>query len=388
MSAPLSQKGSLRAFAFVLLLMASALPAEAGSVWLMWDANRETDLKGYVVLWGTSSHAYTGIMDVGARTSAAVPNLKEGVRYYFAVRAYNTTGLASGPSGEVSAVVSRDANDNGLPDSWETRYGLNSTEATGTSIRNADSDQDGVPNFIEYQRGTHPRGTEVQYLPEGVQSQNFWNTNVALVNPGTAPARVVVVFERADGQLVTHPMDLAARARTTLSASAFAELNGADFATRVESDVPLVVDRTVSWDSRAYGAHAETGTAAPARRWYITEGATSPFWLFYLIQNPGEQAARVRVTYLLESGAPEQRTYDLAPHSRKTIFVNNESRRLAGTPVSGVIESVNGVPIIAERAMYYDAPGTPWAAGSASAAVTRALPRWLFAEGAANSWFD
>lgn len=354
----------------------------------MWDANKERDVKGYVVVWGTSSHAYTGIMDVGTRTSASVPNLKEGARYYFAVRAYNTSGQVSGPSTEVSAVVSTDANHNGLPDAWERRYGLDNHETTSSSLKNADPDRDGVPNHLEYQRGTHPRGTEVQYLPEGVQSEGFWNTRVAVLNPGAASARVVVVFERADGELVTHPLDLAGRARTTVSASAFAELDGVDFATRVESDVPLVVDRTVSWDSTAYGAHAETGTAAPARRWYITEGATTPFWLFYLIQNPGERAAQVRVTYLLEGGEPEQRTYDLAPHSRKTIFVNAESQRLASRPVSGVIESLNGVPIIAERAMYFDAPGTPWAAGSASAAVTDRSPRWHFAEGAANDWFD
>lgn len=388
MSAPLSQKGSWRAFALMLLFMASALPAEAGSVWLMWDSNSEQDLKGYVVLWGTASGSYTGLIDVGARTSASVPNLKEGARYYFAVRAYNESGLISAPSGEVSAVVSDDANNNGLPDSWERQYGLDSLETTSTSMRNADPDRDGVPNHLEYQRGTHPRGTEVQYLPEGVQSRTFWNTRLALLNPGTLPAKVIVVFERADGQIVTKPLDLAARERTTVSAATFDQLDGVDFATRVESDVPLVVDRTVSWDSTAYGAHAETGMAEPARRWYITEGATSPFWLFYLIQNPDERAAQVRVTYLLESGEPERRTYDLAPHSRKTIFVNSESQRLAATPVSGVIESVNGVPVIAEHAMYYDAPRKPWAAGSASAGVTDASSRWYFAEGVANGWFD
>ena len=66
----------------------------------------------------------------------------------------------------------------------------------------------------------------------------------------------------------------------------------AEFSTVVESDVPVVVDRTMTWDATGYGSHAETAIAAPATTWYLAEGAThSGFDLFYLLQNPNATAA-------------------------------------------------------------------------------------------------
>lgn len=47
----------------------------------------------------------------------------------------------------------------------------------------------------------------------------------------------------------------------------------------------------------------------------------------------------------------------------KEEFVGS-GRALAATDVSAVIESTNGVPIIVERAMYWDAAGQSWAAGT------------------------
>ena len=40
-------------------------------------------------------------------------------------------------------------------------------------------------------------------------------------------------------------------------------VDGNSFSTVVESDVAVVVDRTVSWDAVGYGSHAETALAEP-----------------------------------------------------------------------------------------------------------------------------
>ncbi len=72
------------------------------SVTLAWDANTESDLAGYIVHYGNSSGSYTNAIDVGNVTLMSVSNLVEGATYYFVVTAYNTSGLESDPSNEVS----------------------------------------------------------------------------------------------------------------------------------------------------------------------------------------------------------------------------------------------------------------------------------------------
>jgi hypothetical protein len=56
--------------------------------------------------------------------------------------------------GGSSANADSDADQDGLPDGWETRYGLNPDEPADASI---DADDDGVNNLGEFQSGTDPR---------------------------------------------------------------------------------------------------------------------------------------------------------------------------------------------------------------------------------------
>jgi hypothetical protein len=72
----------------------------------------------------------------------------------------------------------------------------------------------------------------------------------------------------------------------------------------------------------------------------------------------------VQITYLLPSGASILKTYNVAAQSRLTVNVDFEDPALKDTPVSTIVESKNGVQIIAERAMYNTAAGQIWAAGT------------------------
>lgn len=84
-----------------LLLLCPLLLCASQSVTLVWDANTETDLAGYIAYYGPASGVYTNAIDVGNVTTVLITNLLDRFTYYFVVTAYNTSGLESEPSNEV-----------------------------------------------------------------------------------------------------------------------------------------------------------------------------------------------------------------------------------------------------------------------------------------------
>ena len=237
-----------------------------------------------------------------------------------------------------------------------------------------------------------------RYLAEGIESAAF-NTRIALANPGARAAAAQLQFLRADGVTIDHALAVPALAVRHVEAQAISGLSGWAFATVVTSDVPLVVDRSVTWsgdDGVAYGSHADTSVEAPSTRWFLAEGAThSGLDLFYLIENPAEVASDFRVRYLRPSGAPLEKTYRIGPRARMNIWVNHEqfpdasgNLALAATDVSADIESLDATPIIVERALYLSSGGVAFRAGHESAGITAPATRWWLAEGATGPMFD
>ena len=99
----------MKHFAFltaVLVVLGLARPTQADTIQLAWNANTEADLAGYVVSYGTAAKTYTSTFDSGNNTSQPVANLVKGTRYYFVVKAYNTSGVYSAASQEISGVAS------------------------------------------------------------------------------------------------------------------------------------------------------------------------------------------------------------------------------------------------------------------------------------------
>lgn len=82
--------------------------ASSASLRVTWEASTEPDLAGYRLYYGTSSHDYLWLLDVGKVTSVTVPDLARGMRYYFAVSAYDSSGNESLFSAEVSGVAGVD----------------------------------------------------------------------------------------------------------------------------------------------------------------------------------------------------------------------------------------------------------------------------------------
>lgn len=280
-----------------------------------------------------------------------------------------------------------DSDSDGLPDRCETPFGLNPASSQIHEAAGGDYDEDGLTNLAECQQGSHPRGYFRHHFAEGATGA-FFTTTFAVANPHpTRDAKVLFRFLRPDGSLTTEPLTVPARGQATLDVGSIPAMAQAEFATEVEADVDVTVERTMSWDRGGYGAHSETGLRAPARQWFLAEGAThSGFDLFYLLLNPNDVAARVTVTYLVPDGPPLVREIVVEPHARRNIWLDAEEPTLAATDVSATFDA--DLPIVVERAMYLSGGGRFWRAGHEGAGVTEPASNWFFAEGATGAFFD
>ncbi len=237
-------------------------------------------------------------------------------------------------------------------------------------------------------------GVFTRYFAEGATG-SFFSTRIALLNATGKPTDAIVTFQKPDGTSVAVPVSMDGLASRTINPATLPGLGDTALATVIESTQPVIADRTMHWDGRGYGSHTETSIAAPRQQWYLAEGATTGFQLFYLIQNPGPVAADVEVTYLRPAPlTPLVKRYPVAGGSRFNIWVNVEQfdsptgpqPLLASEEFSAAISS--DVPVIVERAMYLTRHGRDFDAGHESAASPELSTTWFLAEGATGPYFD
>jgi hypothetical protein len=99
-------------FIIPVIIILSAAASFAGDVTLSWgppainsDGTILTDLAGYKIYYGTTSGNYVYYVDIGNVINYRIMDLGEGLTYYFAVTAYDTSGNESEFSAEVSRYI-------------------------------------------------------------------------------------------------------------------------------------------------------------------------------------------------------------------------------------------------------------------------------------------
>ena len=316
--------------------------------------------------------------------------LRSWVLVVFVALAAASTAVTSGQ--HLISSVDQDSDADGLPDRWESQVGLDSRSGAGPDGAAGDPDGDGLTNAQEYEAGTHPRGFHATYLPEA--GAGSMAARVALLNPDSQPASVLLTFATADGERVRRMLQLGPTSRLTLGPDALADVRWTEFGTTIESDRRVVVDRTFSDDGVAYSSHGQTSGAAASRTWFIADGDTTGGTnLFYIIQNGQPAAADVEVQDLLPAPQlPLTKIYRVEAHSRSAVWVNAEARTdraLAALSSSGVSAAItSSVPVVVERAMYRGGVDCLARAGHGVLGMTAAAPHWFFAGGATGPAVD
>lgn len=75
-----------------------------GAVALSWNANSESDLRQYIVHWGSAANSLTNTVNVDkSQVNTSVTGLSNGTPYYFAIAAENSSGQQSAFSSVASA---------------------------------------------------------------------------------------------------------------------------------------------------------------------------------------------------------------------------------------------------------------------------------------------
>lgn len=204
-------------------------------------------------------------------------------------------------------------------------------------------------------------------------------------NPGDSTVTVDARFLRGPGLApISRQYTVPAHGRLTVQADAIPGLEVAEVAAEFHAagGAPIIAERAMYLNPSGQdwiGGIAGAGVTAPGTSWFLAEGATGFFNTYVLLANPGSTDARVRVSYLRPQPlAPIVREYDVPAATRVTIGVATVAPELAVATMSIAVASLNAVPVVVERAMWWPSGG--WQEGHATLATNGTGTVWAVAE--------
>jgi len=197
------------------------------------------------------------------------------------------------------------------------------------------------------------------YMPEGVTRLGF-DTWLLMLNPNDVPATATTTYMTEGGATVTRKYLVRERSRVSVHVNQ--EVPGVRVATKVDSDIPIVAERSLYFPD-GLGSHNSMGAPSAGKLWYLPEGSTAkPFTENILLMNPNDSPTNVTALFMKEDGSSIEKKYTMKPTSRLTLEMNSI---LPDTAFSTRIEADR--PVVAERSMYFadwrgghSSMGIPW----------------------------
>ncbi|MBK5093507.1 MAG: C40 family peptidase, partial [Actinobacteria bacterium] len=219
----------------------------------------------------------------------------------------------------------------------------------------------------------------------GEPEPETFDTYILLANPKDEKAEARLTYMLPGGKTFNEDVELEPNSRKTVKVDDM--LVNQEVSTTVEATRGEVIpERSMYFRYRGLfpGGHDSPGVTAPAEEWYLPEGCTTwGFDTFILVQNPGDEAANVTVTFMKSDGTTADETFTVQPYSRYTVAVDLLPG-LEQTEFSARVTADR--PVVAERSMYFDYRGIR--EGHNSPGVTALSNDWYFAEGCTNYGFD
>jgi len=266
-------------------------------------------------------------------------------------------GKVAGPTVDIAANSRKTFNvADTVPGAWEV-----STKVTANKPVVAERSMYGNGRQWAHDSIGATQGATGWCLPEGSTGPGF-ETWVLVQNPGEKPAKASLTYMTDRGEVKGPVLDLEPGTRRTVRVADTVPGNWS-VSTTVESDEPVIAERSMYGNSRHWGTDS-IGLSKSARTWCLAEGSTGPgFETWVLLQNPGDETATVSLTYMTDRGAVSGPVLSLRPGTRKTVNVADKVPGSWG--VSTFITSDR--PVTVERSMYgnnrewaHDSIGFAW----------------------------
>lgn len=189
------------------------------------------------------------------------------------------------------------------------------------------------------------------FFAEGCTRAGF-NQWICIQNPGDEPAKVDITYMTEDGTQIVKQATVQPHSRHTINANQDVAREH-DVSTKLASDNPIIVERPMYFWYGNLGGFNEGSCAIGANKacstWYLAEGCTrAGFEQWICLQNPNDEVATVRLTYMLENASCPEQVVSVAPHTRLTVRVND----FVGPDHDVSTEVQSDMPIVVERPIY------------------------------------
>ncbi|MBU1671029.1 MAG: WD40 repeat domain-containing protein [Actinobacteria bacterium] len=237
------------------------------------------------------------------------------------------------------------------------------------------------PMYFNY-KGMWPGGTDVIgvpsqgtdfYFAEGTTRPGF-DSYFSIANFGGSDASVQVTLFPGEGDVKTHDVTVPAQSRQTVSVNDIlgtTDSPASDFSAKVESTngQPILAERPMYFNYKAVWPGGTDVIGAPqlGTDFYFAEGTTRPaFNTYYSIANTSPTTtADVQIDFYPGAGETKTTSVSLPPQSRATIDASSVMGvgEDAAHDFAATVTSTNGVPILAERPMYFNYSGQ-WSGGT------------------------